>query len=275
MESDGAKLYSFPPPSLQQMTTRNRKPAPSPAPSPDDREILSPEELAAAMANASADADANANADADDDAQTDADADADADDSPLLLNPADLIAALKAARESERSSGRSSTSSSGERIATRCHWKTADIMGAKSLPVPIDLPERFPSKAPSGASLKSPAFIGAPKDLDALDLPPCQPIRNDVLRSAVRAALLNDYLGIQLYKGRSAADGGVMPLAALWLVLSTEPERQKVRKWSQRLWVSSGQGSITSQLADIAGRYAIVRPEGVRLVRDFYGEEMI
>jgi len=245
--------------SPQPVTTRNRKPAASPAPSPDDREILSPEELAAAMAGINADADA-------DDAQEDG--------SALLLNPADLIAALQAARAAERSSGRSS-SSSGERIAARCHWKTADIMGAKSLPVPIDLPERFPSKAPSGASLKSPAFIGAPKDLAGLDLPPCQPIRNDVLRSAVRAALLNDYLGIQLYKGRSAADGGIMPLAALWLVLSTEPERQRVRKWAQRLWVSSGQGSITSQLADIAGRYAIVRPEGVRLVKDFYGEEMI
>lgn len=258
------------------MTTRNRKPAPAPAPGPDDREIISPEQLAAAMADANADAsddasdDANADANADDD-----DASADDDDGgPLLLSPADLIAALTAARAAERSSGRSS-SSSGERIAARCHWKTADIMGAKSLPAPIDLPERFPSKAPSGASLKSPAFIGAPKDLAALDLPPCQPIRNDVLRSAVRAALLNDYLGIQLYKGRSAADGGIMPLAALWLVLGTEPERQRVRKWSQRLWVSSGQGSITSQLADIAGRYAIVRPEGVRLVKDFYGEEMI
>ena len=85
----------------------------------------------------------------------------------------------------------------------------------------------------------------------------------------LRAALLNDWHGQKIHNGPAAAEGGTLPLPVLFTVLATQPEQQKARRWSQTL-ASSGQTCILAQLANVGGRFAICRPEGITLVRDFY-----
>lgn len=147
-------------------------------------------------------------------------------------------------------------------------WTPATVAAATALPVPVELPSRFPVKGP-GAQLIPPGFVAAPKDLTALDHAVCPERRNDPLLAVIRAALLNDWHGQRLHNGESAANGGIMPLPVLLTVLATQPNQQKARKWAQTL-TGSGQTNLLAQVANVAGRFAILRPEGITLVRDFY-----
>jgi hypothetical protein len=52
-------------------------------------------------------------------------------------------------------------------------------------------------------------------------------------------------------------------------VLQTQPNQQKARKWGQVL-TGSGQTNLLAQVANVSGRFAILRPEGITLVQDFY-----
>lgn len=147
-------------------------------------------------------------------------------------------------------------------------WGPAVVAAAAALPVPIELPNRYPAKGP-GAQLPEPAWVSGPKCLGALDAPACPERRNDPLLAAIRAAVLNDWHGRKVHSGRSAAEGGRLPVQALLLVLATHPSQQKARKWAQVL-VGSGQTNLLAQVANVAGRFAVLRPEGITLVRDFY-----
>jgi hypothetical protein len=148
-------------------------------------------------------------------------------------------------------------------------WTPATVQAAAALPVAVELPGRYPARGPGAQAPAGPVFIAAPKDLSALDHAPCPERRNDPLLAVIRAALLNDWHGQRLHNGTSAADGGALPLPVLLTVLATQPEQQKARKWSQIL-TGSGQTNLLAQVANVAGRFAVCRPEGITLVRDFY-----
>ena len=143
-------------------------------------------------------------------------------------------------------------------------WTPATVAAAAALPIPVELPSRYPAKGPGAQAPNGPVFIGAPKDLSALDHAPCPQRRNDPLLAVLRAALTNDWHGQRIHNGTSAADGGTLPLPVLFTVLATQPEQQKARRWSQIL-TSSGQTCILAQLANVGGRFAICRPEGITL----------
>ena len=147
-------------------------------------------------------------------------------------------------------------------------WNAATVAAAAALPVPVEMPARYPVKGP-GAQITPSGFVAAPKDLGALDHAPCPERRNDPLLAVIRAALLNDWHGQRLHNGASAAEGGILPLPVLLTVLATQPNQQQARKWSQTL-TGSGQTNLLAQVANVAGRFAILRPEGITLVRDFY-----
>lgn len=149
-------------------------------------------------------------------------------------------------------------------------WTPATVAAAAALPVPIELPTRYPSRGPGAQAPGGPVFVAMPKDLGSLDHAPCPQRRNDPLLAVLRAACLNDWHGQAIHNGPAAAAGGVLPLPVLLTVLNTQPAQQKARRWAHRL-TASGQTNILAQLANVAGRFAILRPEGVRLVRDFYG----
>jgi hypothetical protein len=148
-------------------------------------------------------------------------------------------------------------------------WTPATVQAAAALPIPVELPSRYPAKGPGAQAPNGPVFIGAPKDLSALDGPACPQRRNDPLLAVIRAALLNDWHGQKIHNGPAAAEGGTLPLPVLFTVLATQPEQQKARRWSQAL-ASSGQTCIMAQLANVSGRFAVCRPSGIVLVRDFY-----
>ena len=148
-------------------------------------------------------------------------------------------------------------------------WTPATVAAAAALPVPIELPGRYPAKGPGAQAPNGPVFIGAPKDLGALNNAPCPQRRNDPLLAVLRAALTNDWHGHALHAGPAAADEGTLPLPVLLTVLATQPQQQKARKWAQIL-TGSGQTNILAQAANVAGRFAVLRPEGITLVRDFY-----
>lgn len=145
-------------------------------------------------------------------------------------------------------------------------WLPETIAAAGELPVPVQLPERYPSRGPS---VKVGAFMAMPRDLGALDHPVAPERRQDPLLVAIRAAVLNDWHGHKLHAQPSAAEGGTLPVATLLMVLATQPSAQKVRKWAHTL-TGSGQTNILAQVANVAGRFAILRPDGITLVRDFY-----
>ena len=149
-------------------------------------------------------------------------------------------------------------------------WTPATVAAAAALPVAVELPGRYPARGPGAQAPGGPVFIAAPKDLSALDHAPCPERRNDPLLAVIRAALLNDWHGQRLHNGTSAAEGGALPLPVLLTVLATQPEQQKARKWAQVL-TGSGQTNLLAQVANVAGRFAVCRPEGITLVRDFYG----
>jgi len=186
------------------------------------------------------------------------------DESGLLFSLSDLIAAAAAAKPTQ-------TASAPKPQAQPLIWNPATVTAAAALPVPIELPTRYPAKGP-GAQMAQPAFIAAPKDLTALDAPACPERRNDPLLAAIRAALLNDWHGNPLHNGTSAAEGGILPLPVLLTVLATQPNQQKARKWAQIL-TGSGQTNVLAQVANVAGRFAILRPEGITLIRDFFAAD--
>lgn len=181
----------------------------------------------------------------------------------LLIGLDELIAVARAQR------AKATPTASTKATAAPVLWTPATVQAAGALPVPIELPGRYPAKGPGAQAPNGPVFIGAPKDLSALDGPACPARRNDPLLAVIRAALLNDWHGHALHTGPSAADGGTLPLPVLFTVLATQPEQQKARRWSQTL-ASSGQTCIMAQLANVGGRFAICRPSGIVLVRDFY-----
>jgi len=153
---------------------------------------------------------------------------------------------------------------------TPATWAPAVMAAAAALPIPIKLPTQYPVKGP-GAQLNPAAWVAAPKDLTGLDHPACPARRNDPLLAAIRAALLNDWHGHALHRGTSAADGGVLPLSVLFMVLATQPSQQKARRWAQILH-GSGQTNVLAQVANVAARFVVCRPEGITLVRDFYAQ---
>jgi hypothetical protein len=179
----------------------------------------------------------------------------------LLLNLADMLAAAAAAKPAK-------VTAAAKIQAPPLDWSPATITAAAALAIPVQLPTRYPAKGP-GAQMAQPAFIAAPKDLEALNAPACPERRNDPLLAVIRAALRNDWHGQRLYTGPAATDGGILPLPVLLTVLATQPAQQKARKWAQTL-ASSGQTCILAQTANVASRFVVCRPEGITLVRDFY-----
>jgi hypothetical protein len=191
----------------------------------------------------------------------------DPNDGELLLDLAEMLSLAMKAKAATKADRRSVT---GPPMSVA--WTAATITAAAALPIPVELPTRYPAKGPGAQMAGSPAFIAAPKDLESLDAPACPERRNDPLLSAIRSALLNDWMGQQLHSGASAVDGGILPLPVLLTVLATQPEQQKARKWSQAL-TASGQTCIIAQVANVAGRFVVCRPEGITLARDFYAPE--
>jgi hypothetical protein len=184
------------------------------------------------------------------------------DDSGLLISLDAMVAALRSAH--------TEIIAKAARVSQPVVWTPATIAAAAALPIPVELPARFPLKGPGAQINGAPGFVAAPKDLSTLDAPACPERRNDPLLAAIRAALLNDWPVIgALHTGPSAADGGILPLPVLLTVLAAQPNQQKARKWAQIL-TGSGQTNILAQAANVAGRFAILRPEGITLIRDFY-----
>lgn len=183
------------------------------------------------------------------------------DDSGLLISLDAMVAALRSAH--------TETIAKAARISQPVAWTPSTISAACALPVPVELPTRYPAKGPGAQINGTSGFVAAPKDLTALDGPVCPPRRHDPLLTAIRAALLNDWAGMPLHRGESAAEGGILPLPVLLTVLQTQPNQQKARKWAQIL-TGSGQTNVLAQVANVAGRFAILRPEGITLIRDFY-----
>lgn len=183
-----------------------------------------------------------------------------------LLVSLDELIALATRAKAERAKAEPT----GAKVAIPTVWTPATMAAAAALPVPLELPSRFPVKGP-GAQLEPPGFVAAPKDLTALEHPVCPERRNDPLLAAIRAALLNNWHGRSLHSGPSAAEGGILPLPALFLALATRPDQQKARKWAHVL-TGSGQTNILAQVANVAGRFAVCRPGGITLVQDFYAK---
>jgi hypothetical protein len=181
----------------------------------------------------------------------------------LLIGLDELIAVARAQR------AKATPTQASAQAPKPVIWTPATVQAAAALPIPVELPSRYPAKGPGAQASSGPAFIGAPKDLGALDGPACPARRNDPLLAVIRAALLNDWHGQKIHNGPAAAEGGTLPLPVLLTVLATQPEQQRARKWSQIL-TGSGQTCILAQAANVAGRFTILRPEGITLVRDFY-----
>lgn len=187
-----------------------------------------------------------------------------------MLNLSDLLsigAAAAAARPSASAKGGASDRANLPPIV----WSPATVAAAGALPVALELPTRYPSRGPSGQLQGPPAFVAAPKDLDTLNQAVCPERRHDPLLTVIRAALMNDWHGHKMYPGASAADGGTLPVELLLTVLATVPMQQKARKWAQQL-VGSGQTNLLAQCANVAGRFAVLRPNGITLVQDFYAK---
>ena len=190
--------------------------------------------------------------------------------SETLLSLSDLLsigAAAAAIRPSASAKGGASDRVNLPPIA----WNTATLAAAGALPVPLELPTRYPSRGPSSQLQGPPAFVAAPKDLDALNQAVCPDRRHDPLLTVIRAALMNNWHGHKMHPGASAADGGILPVELLLTVLATVPMQQKARKWAQQL-VGSGQTNLLAQVSNVAGRFAIMRPSGITLVQDFYAK---
>lgn len=184
------------------------------------------------------------------------------DDTGLLLSLGDMVAALRKVDTSAKSAKIC-------RSIELVNWTTSAINAACALPVPIELPSHYPSRGPGSQLSGSPAFVAAPKDLTALDGPVCPARRHDPLLTAIRCALCNDWAGMPIHRGEAAVDGGLLPVSVLLTVIATQPQHQKARKWSQAL-TGSGQTNLLAQVANVAARFAVLRPEGITLVRDFY-----
>lgn len=194
------------------------------------------------------------------------------DNSETLLSLSDLLsigAAAAAIRPSASAKGGASDRVNLPPIA----WNPATIAAAGALPVPLELPTRYPSRSrgPSGQLQGEPGFVAAPKDLGALNQGVCPDRRHDPLLTAIRAALMNNWHGHKMYSGVSAADGGTLPVELLLTVLAAVPMQQKARKWAQTI-VGSGQTNLLAQVANVAGRFAVMRPSGITLVQDFYAQ---
>lgn len=183
----------------------------------------------------------------------------------LLCSVEQLMAIAAAAR---RPAAAAAAARRGAADAIPAIWDDRTIAAAAALPVPIALPERFPVRGLNGGR---PVFVAAPKDLGALDHAVCPERRNDPLLASIRAALLNDWHGQKLHSGASAAEGGTLPVPVLLAVLATQPAQQKARKWAQVL-TGSGQTNVLAQVANVAARFVVCRPEGITLVRDFYAQ---
>ena len=182
--------------------------------------------------------------------------------SGLLLSLDAMVAALRNVDTLARSTKTT-------RTVSTVVWTPSTISAACALPMPIELPSHYPSRGPGAQLDGSPAFVAAPKDLTALDSPVCPARRCDPLLTAIRCALLNDWAGMPIHRGESAANGGLLPVSALLTVIATQPQHQRARKWAQML-TGSGQTNLLAQVANVAGRFAILRPSGITLVRDFY-----
>lgn len=184
------------------------------------------------------------------------------DDSGLLLSLDAMVAALRNVNVSAKSKETC-------RTVSAVVWTPSTISAACALPMAIELPSHYPSRGPGAQLDGSPAFVAAPKDLTALDNPVCPARRSDPLLTAIRCALLNDWAGMPIHRGESAAEGGLLSVSVLLTVIATQPQHQKTRKWAQVL-TGSGQTNLLAQVANVAGRFAVMRPEGITLVRDFY-----
>ena len=146
-------------------------------------------------------------------------------------------------------------------------WAPQIVEAAAGLPVPIELPTRYLSKGLSKGIPNGDGWASAPASLEALNRPAGSKPCKFPLDRILRCAITNEWGGQQLHNGKAATDGGTLPVALALMLLGTKPELQRRYKWSQ---VLTGPQSILEHIADISGRYAILRPSGVTLVRDFY-----
>jgi hypothetical protein len=146
-------------------------------------------------------------------------------------------------------------------------WTPQIVEAATGLPVPIELPTRYLSKGLGKGLPNGEGWASAPANLEALNQPAAVKPCKFPLDQALRCAITNDWGGQRLHNGPAATEGGVLPVALVLMLLGTRPELQKRYKWSH---VLAGSQSILEHIADISGRYAILRPEGITLVRDFY-----
>jgi hypothetical protein len=143
--------------------------------------------------------------------------------------------------------------------------------------VKLQLPATYPTTYPVGINLKAPAFVASPKELGNLNKPvkASSEIKDYPARVALLNAINNDFMGAKLYDGESAANGGAMPLSVALMLLALVHQAKRPR-WVQTLAVRQKQdksnGTLLQQIADLTGRYVILRDGMVTLTTDFYGE---
>jgi hypothetical protein len=146
-------------------------------------------------------------------------------------------------------------------------WAPQIAEAAAGLPVPVELPTRYLSKGLSKGIPDGDGWVSAPANLETLNKPAGNKPCKFPLDKVLRCAITNDWGGQQLHNGKAATEGGTLPVALVLMLLGTKPELQCRYKWAQTL---TGSQSILEHIADISGRYAILRPSGITLVRDFY-----
>lgn len=137
-------------------------------------------------------------------------------------------------------------------------WDADLRLACECAPSPIPLPEHFPVRGPSSNGF----FVRDPKDLHMLDCSIAENIsadRNDKLLTCVR-----EFIAINLESIESVG----APIAELIDIICEEhPTIQASMAWPGKL---VGPQSILDQVANISGRFAILRENGiVRLRKDF------
>lgn len=193
-----------------------------------------------------------------------------------ILSGADLLAQLRAAKEQATAKAKEQATHTGgtPKPDRRIIWPETVTAAAEAMTPALLLPTHAPSKGPSvqGVARGILASVAAPRDLESLNRPIPAPAgnRNDPLLVIVRGWIHNSCYGCPLYAGQSMAEGGRMPLEVILNTLPLEAERYKGTAWSQTMF-GKGQTSILSQIANQAGRFAVLNCEDftVSLVRDF------
>lgn len=193
-----------------------------------------------------------------------------------ILTGSELLAQLRAAKQQATARAKEQATHTGgaPKPDRRIMWPETVTAAAEAMTPVLLLPTHAPSKGPSvqGVTRGILASVAAPRDLEALNRPIPVPAegRNDPLLVIVRSWIHNSCYGCPLYSGPSMAEGGRMPFQTIIETLPLEAERYKKTAWSQVAF-GKGQTSILSQIANQAGRFAVLNCEDftVSLVRDF------